>query len=125
MKRVLAYSSIGQIGYVIIGISVGELNVGYASMINKMIFCISMNLVTFVCTVPIGQHIKTDKIRDYARLYTKAFSGSLQFCLLSLEGLPPLPSFFRKLLFYVSCRQACISRSQKDSVRALFLSNII
>ena len=31
MKRMLAYSSIGQIGYVIIGIIVGDSNGGYAS----------------------------------------------------------------------------------------------
>ncbi|RZC88936.1 hypothetical protein C5167_030626, partial [Papaver somniferum] len=36
MKRMLAYSSIGQIGYVIIGIIVGDSNDGYASMITYM-----------------------------------------------------------------------------------------
>ncbi|KAL2924409.1 NAD(P)H-quinone oxidoreductase subunit 2 chloroplastic [Bienertia sinuspersici] len=44
MKRMLAYSSIGQIGYVIIGIIVGDSNDGYASMITYMLFYISMNL---------------------------------------------------------------------------------
>ncbi|KAL8225546.1 hypothetical protein R6Q57_018103 [Mikania cordata] len=44
MKRMLAYSSIGQIGYVIIGIIVGDSNDGYASMITYMVFYISMNL---------------------------------------------------------------------------------
>nr|GMC71716.1 NADH dehydrogenase subunit B [Ipomoea batatas] len=43
MKRMLAYSSIGQIGYVIIGIIVGDSNDGYASMITYMMFYISMN----------------------------------------------------------------------------------
>ncbi|KAL8490794.1 hypothetical protein ACS0TY_022703 [Phlomoides rotata] len=47
MKRMLAYSSIGQIGYVIIGIIVGDSNDGYASMITYMLFYISMNLGTF------------------------------------------------------------------------------
>ena len=37
MKRMLAYSSIGQIGYVIIGIIVGDSNDGYASMITYML----------------------------------------------------------------------------------------
>ncbi|BBN70047.1 hypothetical protein Prudu_1370S000100, partial [Prunus dulcis] len=49
MKRMLAYSSIGQIGYVIIGIIVGDSNGGYASMITYMLFYISMNLGTFAC----------------------------------------------------------------------------
>ncbi|KAL2942426.1 NAD(P)H-quinone oxidoreductase subunit 2 B chloroplastic [Bienertia sinuspersici] len=47
MKRVLAYSSIGQIGYVIIGIIIGDSNDGYASMIAYMLFYISMNLENF------------------------------------------------------------------------------
>ncbi|XP_058189528.1 NAD(P)H-quinone oxidoreductase subunit 2, chloroplastic-like [Rhododendron vialii] len=49
MKRMLAYSSIGQIRYVIIGIIVGDLNDGNASMIIYMLFYISMNLGTFAC----------------------------------------------------------------------------
>ncbi|KAG5410181.1 hypothetical protein IGI04_006500 [Brassica rapa subsp. trilocularis] len=44
MTRMLAYSSIGQIEYVIIGIIVGDSNGGYASMITYMMFYISMNL---------------------------------------------------------------------------------
>jgi NAD(P)H-quinone oxidoreductase subunit 2 len=44
MKHMLAYLSIGKIRYVIIGIIVGDSNDGYASMINYMLFYISMNL---------------------------------------------------------------------------------
>nr|YP_010712268.1 NADH dehydrogenase subunit B [Corydalis ternata]YP_010712286.1 NADH dehydrogenase subunit B [Corydalis ternata]WDA92923.1 NADH dehydrogenase subunit B [Corydalis ternata]WDA92941.1 NADH dehydrogenase subunit B [Corydalis ternata] len=99
MKRMLAYSSIGQIGYVIIGIIVGDSNDGYASMITYMLFYISMNLGTFACTVSLGLRTGTDNIRDYAGLYTKdpflALSSAL--CLLSLGGLPPLAGFFGKL----------------------------
>nr|YP_010474975.1 NADH dehydrogenase subunit 2 [Corydalis racemosa]YP_010474995.1 NADH dehydrogenase subunit 2 [Corydalis racemosa]UVH69262.1 NADH dehydrogenase subunit 2 [Corydalis racemosa]UVH69282.1 NADH dehydrogenase subunit 2 [Corydalis racemosa] len=99
MKRMLAYSSIGQIGYVIIGIIVGDSNDGYASMITYMLFYISMNLGTFACIVSLGLRTGTDNIRDYAGLYTKdpflALSSSL--CLLSLGGLPPLAGFFGKL----------------------------
>ncbi|URD88544.1 NADH-Ubiquinone/plastoquinone (complex I), various chains, partial [Musa troglodytarum] len=92
MKRMLAYSSIGQIGYVIIGIIVGDSNDGYASMITYMLFYISMNLGTFACIVLFSLRIGTDNIRDYVGLYTKdpflALSSAL--CLLSLGGLPPL-----------------------------------
>ncbi|VAI45536.1 unnamed protein product [Triticum turgidum subsp. durum] len=78
MKCMLAYSSIGQIGYVIIGIIVGDSNDGYASMITYMMFCISMNLGTFACIVLFG----------------------LPLCLLSLGGLPPLAGFFGKLYLF-------------------------
>nr|YP_010400687.1 NADH-plastoquinone oxidoreductase subunit 2 [Phedimus spurius]UQS79334.1 NADH-plastoquinone oxidoreductase subunit 2 [Phedimus spurius] len=99
MKRMLAYSSIGQIGYIIIGIIVGDSNGGYASMITYMLFYISMNLGTFACIVLFGLRTGTDNIRDYAGLYTKDpfLALSLALCLLSLGGLPPLAGFFGKL----------------------------
>lgn len=99
MKRMLAYSSIGQIGYVIIGIIVGDSFGGYASMITYMLFYISMNLGTFACIVSFGLRTGTDNIRDYAGLYTKDPFLALSFalCLLSLGGLPPLAGFFGKL----------------------------
>ncbi|KAE9584773.1 NAD(P)H-quinone oxidoreductase subunit 2 B [Lupinus albus] len=71
MKHMLAYSSIGQIGYVIIGIIIGDSNGGYASMITYMLFCISKNIGTFHCIVSFGLRTETYNIRDYARLYTK------------------------------------------------------
>nr|YP_010388955.1 NADH-plastoquinone oxidoreductase subunit 2 [Limnophila sessiliflora]YP_010388971.1 NADH-plastoquinone oxidoreductase subunit 2 [Limnophila sessiliflora]UPQ44189.1 NADH-plastoquinone oxidoreductase subunit 2 [Limnophila sessiliflora]UPQ44207.1 NADH-plastoquinone oxidoreductase subunit 2 [Limnophila sessiliflora] len=102
MKRMLAYSSIGQIGYVIIGIIVGDSNDGYASMITYMLFYISMNLGTFACIVLFGLRTGTDNIRDYAGLYTKDpfLALALALCLLSLGGLPPLAGFFGKLYLF-------------------------
>ncbi|CAN6445149.1 unnamed protein product [Victoria cruziana] len=101
MKHMLAYSSIGQIGYVIIGIIVGDSNDGYASMITYMLFYISMNLGTFACIVLFGLR-RTDNIQDYAGLYTKdpflALSSGL--CLLSLGGIPPLAGFFGKFYLF-------------------------
>ncbi|KAL4179816.1 hypothetical protein AMTRI_Chr13g121970 [Amborella trichopoda] len=82
----LAYLSIGQIGYAIIGIIVGDSNDGYTSMTTYMIFYIYMNLGTFAPIVLFDPRTRTDNIREYARLYTKdhflALSSPL--CLLSL-----------------------------------------
>nr|AKZ30574.1 NADH dehydrogenase subunit 2 [Goodenia drummondii] len=102
MKRMLAYSSIGQIGYLIIGIIVGDSNDGYASMITYMLFYISMNLGTFACIVLFSLRTGTENIRDYAGLYTKDpfLALSLALCLLSLGGLPPLAGFFGKLYLF-------------------------
>nr|AUT83640.1 NADH-plastoquinone oxidoreductase subunit 2 [Geranium pusillum] len=111
MKRMLAYSSIGQIGYVIIGIIVGDSNGGYASMITYMLFYISMNLGTFACIILFGLRTGTDNIRDYAGLYTKDpfLALSLALCLLSLGGLPPLAGFFGKLHLFWCGWQAGLS----------------
>ncbi|KAJ6948695.1 hypothetical protein NC651_002879 [Populus alba x Populus x berolinensis] len=56
MKRMLAYSSVGQIEHVIIEKIVGDSNGGYASMITYMLFYISMNLGTFACIVIWSTH---------------------------------------------------------------------
>nr|YP_009501442.1 NADH-plastoquinone oxidoreductase subunit 2 [Passiflora pittieri]YP_009501458.1 NADH-plastoquinone oxidoreductase subunit 2 [Passiflora pittieri]YP_010007049.1 NdhB [Passiflora haematostigma]YP_010007064.1 NdhB [Passiflora haematostigma]YP_010007510.1 NdhB [Passiflora rhamnifolia]YP_010007526.1 NdhB [Passiflora rhamnifolia]AXB38009.1 NADH-plastoquinone oxidoreductase subunit 2 [Passiflora pittieri]AXB38027.1 NADH-plastoquinone oxidoreductase subunit 2 [Passiflora pittieri]QNR05816.1 NdhB len=111
MKRMLAYSSIGQIGYVIIGIIVGDSNGGYASMITYMLFYISMNLGTCACIVLFGLRTGTDNIRDYAGLYTKDpfLALSLALCLLSLGGFPPLAGFFGKLHLFWCGWQAGLS----------------
>ena len=104
----LAYSSIGKIGYVIIGIIVGLYirpyssigKIGYeTSMITYMPFYISMNLETFACIVLFGLRTGSN-IRDYAELlYTKDLflALSLALRLLSLGGLPPLAGFLGKL----------------------------
>nr|YP_010892603.1 Ndh2 [Pleurozia subinflata]URH13420.1 Ndh2 [Pleurozia subinflata] len=107
MKRMLAYSSISQIGYIIIGLITGDLN-GYTSMIIYIFFYIFMNLGTFACIILFGLRTGTDNIRDFEGLYIKdpLLSLSLTLCLLSLGGIPPLTGFFGKLYSFWSGWQA-------------------
>nr|ABR13956.1 NDH-B1 [Thuja plicata] len=102
IKRMLAYSSIGQIGYILIGIIGKDSINGYASVITYMLLYIFMNLGTFACIVLFSLRTGTDNIRDYAGLYMKdPFSAlSLSLCLLSLGGIPPLAGFFGKLYLF-------------------------
>ncbi len=102
MKRMLAYSSISQIGYILIGIIAGDSDNGYASMITYMLIYIFMNLGTFACITSFGLRTGTDNIRDYAGLYRKdpILTLSLVLCLLSLGGIPPLAGFFGKLYLF-------------------------
>nr|YP_009667955.1 NdhB [Jubula hutchinsiae]QCW58731.1 NdhB [Jubula hutchinsiae] len=103
MKRMLAYSSISQIGYIIIGLITGDFN-GYSSMIIYTFFYIFMNLGTFACIILFGLRTGTDNIRDYEGLYIKdpLLTISLSLCLLSLGGIPPLTGFFGKLYLFWS-----------------------
>jgi proton-translocating NADH-quinone oxidoreductase chain N len=98
IKRMLAYSSISQIGYLIIGLIANNLD-GYDSMIIYTFFYIFMNLGTFACVILFSLRTGTDNIRDYEGLYRKdpLLSISLTVCLLSLGGIPPLTGFFGKL----------------------------
>nr|YP_009659388.1 NADH dehydrogenase subunit 2 [Riccia fluitans]QCR64574.1 NADH dehydrogenase subunit 2 [Riccia fluitans]QYB18390.1 NADH dehydrogenase subunit 2 [Riccia fluitans]WKW95003.1 NADH dehydrogenase subunit 2 [Riccia fluitans] len=101
MKRMLAYSSISQIGYILIGLIIGDLQ-GYTSMTIYVFFYIFMNLGTFASIILFSLRTGTDNIRDYAGLYIKdpLLSLSLTLCLLSLGGLPPLTGFFGKLYLF-------------------------
>lgn len=101
IKRMLAYSSISQIGYIIIGLISNNLN-GYTSMIIYTFFYIFMNLGTFACIILFSLRTGTGNIRDYEGLYIKdpLLSISLTLCLLSLGGIPPLTGFFGKLYLF-------------------------
>jgi NAD(P)H-quinone oxidoreductase subunit 2 len=101
MKRMLAYSSISQAGYLLIPILVGNSD-GYASMITYLIIYTFMNLGAFACTVIFGLRTGTDQIRDYTGLYLKDpwLAFALSICLLSLAGMPPLAGFFGKLYLF-------------------------
>jgi NAD(P)H-quinone oxidoreductase subunit 2 len=101
MKRLLAYSSIGQAGFVMIGLVVGS-EAGYASMIFYLLIYLFMNLGAFTCVILFSLRTGTDQISEYAGLYQKdpLLTLALSICLLSLGGIPPLAGFFGKLYLF-------------------------
>lgn len=107
MKRMLAYSSIGQAGFVMIGFIVGT-EAGYTSMIFYLLIYLFMNLGAFTCVVLFALRTGTDQISDYAGLYQKdpLLTLALSLCLLSLGGIPPLAGFFGKLYIFWAGWQA-------------------
>jgi len=103
MKRLLAYSSIGQAGFVMLGLIAGT-EQGYASMIFYLFIYLFMNLGGFTCVILFSLRTGTDQISEYAGLYQKdpLLTLGLSLCLLSLGGIPPMAGFFAKLyLFWV------------------------
>nr|AWD77962.1 NADH-plastoquinone oxidoreductase subunit 2 [Odontosoria chinensis] len=102
MKRMLAYSSISQIGYIMIGILAADSGNSYASVITYTFIYILMNLGTFARITSFGLRTGTDNIRDYAGLYMKdpvlTFSPVLRSP--SLGGIPPPSGFFGKLYLF-------------------------
>lgn len=107
MKRLLAYSSIGQAGFVMIGLIAGT-DVGYASMIFYLLVYLFMNLGGFACVILFSLRTGTDQISEYAGLYQKdpLITLCLSICLLSLGGIPPLAGFFGKLYLFWAGWQA-------------------
>ena len=107
MKRLLAYSSIGQAGFIMIGLVIGT-DAGYSSMIFYLIAYLFMNLGAFSCVILFSLRTGTDQISEYSGLYQKdpLLTLALSLCLLSLGGIPPLVGFFGKLYIFWAGWQA-------------------
>lgn len=107
MKRLLAYSSIGQAGFVMIGLVIGT-DAGYASMIFYLLVYLFMNLGAFTCVILFSLRTGTDQISEYAGLYQKdpLLTLGLSISLLSLGGIPPLAGFFGKIYLFWAGWQA-------------------
>lgn len=106
MKRMLAYSSIAQAGFVMIGLIAGT-DAGYSSMVFYLLVYLFMNLGGFACVILFTLRTGSDQISDYSGLYQKdpLLTLCLSICLLSLGGIPPLAGFFGKIyLFWAGWR---------------------
>ena len=101
IKRLMAYSSIGHMGFILAGIATGSQS-GYASSILYLSIYSIMNLGAFACIYLMRQDgIYSEKIEDLAGLSKKRPMMALAFLIIffSLAGIPPLGGFFAK--FYV------------------------
>ncbi|MEA5503201.1 NAD(P)H-quinone oxidoreductase subunit N [Halotia wernerae UHCC 0503] len=107
MKRMLAYSSIAQAGFVMIGMIAGT-QAGYASMIFYLLVYLFMNLCGFTCIILFSLRTGTDQIAEYSGLYQKdpLLTLGLSISLLSLGGIPPLAGFFGKIYLFWAGWQA-------------------
>lgn len=107
IKRMLGYSSIGQAGFLLMGLTCGTSD-GYSSMVVYMLLYIFMNLGAFACVIVFGLKTGSDQISDYAGLSFKDpfLCFCLSACLLSLGGIPPLAGFFGKLYLFWASWQA-------------------
>ncbi|NER38908.1 MAG: NAD(P)H-quinone oxidoreductase subunit N [Oscillatoria sp. SIO1A7] len=107
LKRMLAYSSIGQAGFVMIGLVAGT-EAGFASTVFYLLIYLFMNLGAFTCLILFSLRTGTDEISEYAGLYQKdpLLTLALTICLLSLGGIPPLAGFFGKLYLFWAGWQA-------------------
>ncbi|WP_279605336.1 proton-conducting transporter membrane subunit, partial [Aetokthonos hydrillicola] len=107
MKRMLAYSSIAQAGFVMLGLIAGT-EAGYASMVFYLLVYLFMNLCGFTCVILFSLRTGTDQIVEYSGLYQKdsLLTLGLSISLLSLGGIPPLAGFFGKIYLFWAGWQA-------------------
>ena len=99
MKRFLAFSSIAQVGFILVGISRLINNAGIASVIYFVLIYIFSNLAAFgVASAIVSAETGKENIDDYKGFYkTNPFlSWVLALALFSLAGIPPTAGFFGK-----------------------------
>ena len=104
LKRLIAYSSIGHIGYALAGLSVGT-NEGLQSSIVYLSIYIVMNLGFFSCLLMMKKNdLYFETIEDLSGLSKNHPILSLCFLivLFSLAGIPPLAGFFAKFYIFKS-----------------------
>ncbi|MGV6845798.1 MAG: NADH-quinone oxidoreductase subunit N [Lutibacter sp.] len=103
MKRFLAYSSIAQAGFILLGLlSVDQL--GTATIIYFVSIYIFSNLGAFGVVQAISSASGKENIDDYEGLYrtNPRLSFVMMLALFSLAGIPPLAGFFGKFFLYAA-----------------------
>jgi NADH-quinone oxidoreductase subunit N len=103
LKRLLAYSSIAQAGYVLIGVASGS-NLGITGSVYYLMGYLFTNLVAFGVVSVVEDAIESSEITAFSGLSRRNPSLALVMlvALLSLGGIPPFAGFFGKLLVFGS-----------------------
>ncbi|MBP5855531.1 NADH-quinone oxidoreductase subunit NuoN [Marivibrio halodurans] len=102
IKRLMAYSSIGHVGYALIGLAAGT-EEGVTGILIYMAIYLVMNVGTFACILSMkvkGRMV--EQISDLAGLAkTKpAMAAALLIFMFSMAGIPPMAGFFGKLYVF-------------------------
>lgn len=108
IKRLLAYSSIGHVGFALVGLSAGSL-VGVEGVAIYMAIYLTMTVGTFACILALkNDDGYVDNIDDLAGLSrTRPFvAAALALFMFSLIGMPPLAGFFAKWHVFLAAIEA-------------------
>ena len=108
VKRMLAFSTISQMGFVLLGIMSGVVNAdalsyapnAYSSAMFYVITYVLTTLASFGILLLLSQEgFESEEIADLAGLNQRSplYAGVMAVCMLSLAGLPPLVGFYAKL----------------------------
>lgn len=106
-KRILAYSSISQIGYIVLGVACGSI-IGYVGAILHFFNHATFKTTLFVNSAALEGQTGTTDIRELGGLQKQMpITGVTSIvALLSTAGIPPLAGFWSKLLIVIAVWQA-------------------
>jgi len=106
LKRFLAFSSISQAGYILLGL-IGGNELGMASIIYYILVYVFSNLGAFGVVIAISNQTGRENIDDYNGLYhtNPKLSLILTLALFSLAGIPPVAGFFGKFFLFTAAAE--------------------
>jgi NADH-quinone oxidoreductase subunit N len=107
MKRMLAYSSIAQAGYLLIGLLAGS-TAGVKGMMFYLLIYVFANVGAFSVVAAVSKHRNGETIADLAGLSRQApvLAVAMTVSLLSMAGIPPLAGFVGKFFLFSSAIDA-------------------
>ena len=109
LKRMLAYSTISQMGFVLLGLMSGVINGNVDATAVENAYSASMfYVITYVLTTLAAfgvilllarEGFESEEISDFAGLNQRSplYAGVMAVCLFSMAGIPPLVGFYAKL----------------------------
>jgi proton-translocating NADH-quinone oxidoreductase chain N len=109
IKRMLAYSSIAQAGYILVGIvSIVPFTVGIHGVLLYLMAYLFTNAGVFIAVIAFSHVTNSDEISDYAGLVRRApaLAAVMVIFFMSLAGLPPTAGFVGKLFVFGAAVQA-------------------
>jgi NADH-quinone oxidoreductase subunit N len=105
IKRMLAYSSIAQAGYILLGVSAMAFTpIALTAVLIYIFIYLFMNLGAFTVVTLLSAKLGSDHLRDYAGLIRRApiHAVALAVFLLSLAGIPPTAGFLAKFYLFLA-----------------------
>lgn len=112
LKRLLAYSSIAHVGYMLLGVLSGDPRAGAQAVWLYMLIYIVMNTGAFAVVIYLQGKGEGERIEDFKGLGRKhpVLAFAMMVFMLSLAGIPPLAGFFGKFyLFKLAIEQGFVT----------------
>ncbi len=107
LKRLLAYSSIGQVGYMLMAITVIDQDVTSAMLLHMTGYMIT-NMAAFTAVIAYHNETGAEEISDFRGMCERApvLAACLAGALFSLAGMPLFAGFLTKFIFFQSVASA-------------------
>lgn len=131
IKRLLAYSSIAQAGYILMGIAVFN-DLGLTGVLIYLLAYAFTNIGAFTVVITVSNYLGNDELPSYAGLAKRSpfLAAAMAIFLLSLAGLPPMAGFIGKFYVFSATLQAgfvklALAAAMNSAIAAFYYFKIV